>query len=328
MNPIWSICIPTYNRADCLQMNLENIFSQMDGLAKKEIEILVSNNCSTDNTDAIVKSFLNRGENISYYVNKENIGPDRNFLQCINKAHGKYVLLLGDDDYLLNGTIPKLLAVLKQDDYGVVYIANKMIMFSRNIPINDSENYKIKANTYNDSNLFLKKVSFFITFMSGSIFNKKYLERIDYYNKYIGSYLIQITFFIHAIFKAQNNMYIKSPVLASKKNDNGGYKITDVFCVSLNKLLNEFKQIGVTDATISSINDDVIIKFLPYFIAKIRNERTRFQDDDMEKVLNSVYSNNLKYYIFLYPILLLPPSIAKIYSYFPRLYGKLLKMLS
>lgn len=98
-----SILIPTYKRAECLKNNLEILnqhISQIDSYDK--IEIVISNNCSPDHTDEIVNKFVKDNPllNINYLIQKTNIGLEKNALEVLKHAHGKFVMYLGDDDYL------------------------------------------------------------------------------------------------------------------------------------------------------------------------------------------------------------------------------------
>jgi glycosyltransferase involved in cell wall biosynthesis len=71
-NPIISICIPTYNRADFLKICINNIINQ-DAFSENKIEIVISDNNSPDNTYEVVKTFQKNYSNIKYFKNHENI---------------------------------------------------------------------------------------------------------------------------------------------------------------------------------------------------------------------------------------------------------------
>lgn len=97
-----SICIPTCNRAEYLPVMLDSIFKQavFDG-----VEVVVSDNNSYDDTARVVKEYQALYKNLFYYKNDINVGFDRNVLNCISRAKGRYCWLLGDDDALLPGSI-------------------------------------------------------------------------------------------------------------------------------------------------------------------------------------------------------------------------------
>ena len=88
-----SIIIPAYNVEKHIKKCLDSITQQ----TKKELEIIVINDGSTDHTEKIVKGF--QDERIKYFKNKnQGIGKTRNF--GIEKATGKYLMFVDSDDYL------------------------------------------------------------------------------------------------------------------------------------------------------------------------------------------------------------------------------------
>ena len=93
--PLVTIGIPTYNRADrYLREAIKSALNQ----TYPNIEIIVSDNCSTDDTESLVKSFPN--PHLQYIRHKKNIGANNNFNYCLQKARGDYFLLLHDDDLI------------------------------------------------------------------------------------------------------------------------------------------------------------------------------------------------------------------------------------
>jgi glycosyltransferase involved in cell wall biosynthesis len=93
--PLISIGIPTYNRA---AGNLREALSSAVTQTYPNIEIVVSDNASSDNTGELVQSF--KDQRIRYYRQSENIGAHNNFNFCLEKARGDYFLLLHDDDLI------------------------------------------------------------------------------------------------------------------------------------------------------------------------------------------------------------------------------------
>lgn len=98
-----SILIPTYNRSIFLKKNLEAlkryIYSEQ---IESEIEVVVSNNFSPDNTDKVIKEFIDfsQGLYVNYIHQTENVGLEKNALAVLKNAKGEYVMYLGDDDYI------------------------------------------------------------------------------------------------------------------------------------------------------------------------------------------------------------------------------------
>ncbi len=96
-----SICIPTYNRASYLRETLESILPQLG----PDLEVVVSDNGSTDGTEEIIRQYQSRNPAIRYFRNDSNEGFDRNILRCVERADGEYVWFFGSDDVLKEGVV-------------------------------------------------------------------------------------------------------------------------------------------------------------------------------------------------------------------------------
>ena len=217
-NILLSICIPTYNRADKLDKNLNLL---INAIGKHEnIEIFISDNCSSDNTKSIVSQYLSLTNIINYHRNNENIGPDKNFLQCFKLAKGKYIWLLGDDDYVLGESLPRIIAVLSKGEYGLVHLRK----------FNNTTGPII----YTDSQLFLVDVDFMITFMSANIINSKYVNNVIVSDNMLSSNLLQVFFYIESALSGKQNVMFNSNVFYPQdiNNSNGGYNFFKVFIVN------------------------------------------------------------------------------------------------
>lgn len=110
MQPLLSICIPTYNRCRYLPETLDSILSQ----ATPEVEIVISDNASTDATQKVVAEYTTKYKNIYYERAESNKGPDANFLRVVSLAKGDYCWLLSDDDTVKPGSISKILQEIRQ----------------------------------------------------------------------------------------------------------------------------------------------------------------------------------------------------------------------
>jgi glycosyltransferase involved in cell wall biosynthesis len=89
----FTIGIPTYNRALYLGRALKSACDQ----TLPDVEVLVSDNASTDETPDVVRSF---GDRVRYHRNGENIGMWPNFAQLAQMAGGEYFSWLQDDDLI------------------------------------------------------------------------------------------------------------------------------------------------------------------------------------------------------------------------------------
>lgn len=92
--PSVSIGLPVYNGAGGIARCLQSLLAQ----SRVDIEIIVSDNASTDNTSEIVKAFAARDERIRYHRQSTNIGAHANFRFVLGAATAKYFMWAADDD--------------------------------------------------------------------------------------------------------------------------------------------------------------------------------------------------------------------------------------
>jgi len=92
MSPTVTIGIPTYNRSGMLRQAIQSILQQ----SYQDFEIVVSDDCSPDDTAQVVASFNDK--RIKYHRTATNLRPPRNWNECIRLAQGEFFALLPDDD--------------------------------------------------------------------------------------------------------------------------------------------------------------------------------------------------------------------------------------
>lgn len=96
--PKVSIIIPTFNRAKYLKKAIESALEQ----DYPNLEVIVSDNASTDDTPSVVKNFL-KNKKLRYFRNKTNIGMVANWRKALyNYVSGEWAIILSDDDYFVD----------------------------------------------------------------------------------------------------------------------------------------------------------------------------------------------------------------------------------
>lgn len=95
-----SVLMLTYNHQDFIAQAIEGVLSQKTTF---DIELIIANDYSTDNTDSIIKKIIERDNNakekIRYINNSKNIGMQPNFILAYNHCKGKYIAECEGDDY-------------------------------------------------------------------------------------------------------------------------------------------------------------------------------------------------------------------------------------
>lgn len=117
--PLVSVVIPTLNRCNTLQDTINSVRGQLRDFP---IEIVVSDNCSTDETQAL----LTGGEypDIRYFRHDPRISRVSNFMFAFRAAQGKYVTILYDDEVMLQGNLATKVPILEQHPDVVAVISS------------------------------------------------------------------------------------------------------------------------------------------------------------------------------------------------------------
>lgn len=135
-----SIIVPIYNASKYLKKCLDSLVNQ----TKKELEFILINDGSTDDSESIIKSY--EDDRIKYFKRSNHgIGKTRNF--GINKSTGKYIMFLDSDDYLKADACEVLYKRIEKEKLDVVvcdfYRVNSNVLEEK---INDFKNTSLKDN--------------------------------------------------------------------------------------------------------------------------------------------------------------------------------------
>jgi abequosyltransferase len=104
-----SFCIPTLNRAKLLQASLRSIVSQAD----HRVEIVIVDGGSTDETLAVIETFKASFPQICVHESESRSGVDRDILQSVAMASGRFCWLFSDDDLLAPGALERVLQLIR-----------------------------------------------------------------------------------------------------------------------------------------------------------------------------------------------------------------------
>lgn len=119
-----SILIPVYNRGSLIQETVQSALDQ----TYKNIEIIIVDNQSTDDTWEILQRLVLQDDRIKIFQNETNIGPVRNWERCINEASGQYGKILWSDDLIASQFLEKTVPYLEDDDVGFVFTGTEIFI--------------------------------------------------------------------------------------------------------------------------------------------------------------------------------------------------------
>lgn len=112
---ILTICMPTYDRKEKALLQIQNIIHQCSKLDESEVEYLISDNCSPDNTTSYLfeqLSFIPQYVKISRQG--QNLGLVGNLYYLFHEAKGEYVWFVSDDDRICEESVSSVLQLIKE----------------------------------------------------------------------------------------------------------------------------------------------------------------------------------------------------------------------
>ncbi|MBA0884379.1 glycosyltransferase family 2 protein [Flavobacterium undicola] len=223
-NKLLSICIPTYNRAEVLDETLKKLFFNPE-FNVNLIEVIVSDNCSTDNTTEVVGKY----PLVRYYRNEENI-KDRNYSVVLEYATGSYIKLFNDTLLFKEGALKAILDRIEKhrgDDSNLFFYGNTFLYSNCEVEIC----YKKK---------YLNTVSFLSTWIANFGVWREDFEKIKNKDRYAELQFVQVDWSYRII---ENNkktiIYFEDLFDVITPNKKGGYNVFDTF---INKYLSIIKQ--------------------------------------------------------------------------------------
>jgi len=319
--PLLTIAVPTYNRACYLRRSLTSVLSQSAGYGD-DVEIIVSDNCSSDDTVAVVEEFICAGHRISLLKNPSNIGPDGNFANCFQAARGKYFLLFSDDDVLLDGTLDQVIGLLRQGEFGVVHLG--AYFFNKDLVAERPRRPKGKQVIYRDVAKFAGAVNIWFTFISCNVINRELLGDSVQLEAFANTNLLQLGWTFPAMFEAQQNAHLTDYLVAAQFDNSGGYKFCEVFGVNINKVFTVLQErYGYDGGVFEAINRITLKRHLSKYILAARNDFGTFHQEDFLQILQPVFRSYASYWVFIYPAVKWPLPLAKLWCKICRRFAKM-----
>lgn len=230
-----SILIPTYNGASkFLDRTMSSIIEGVSLCEEGTVEVVLSNNASTDNTLEILKQY-DKYSFIRYFTNETNIGFARNIIRLTDEyARGKFGWVIGDDDVIVPASLPHIVEELKKDKIDYLNVDFTFVRSSSFTP--KESNYPVTYSTFAEALERVKAGNVLGTFMSSaivrlslfrqvpkeditpafdtyqSIFPNGYVNATAYHNKrcaYMNGYVI-LSFVHKKEWGSSDNMYLIS----------------------------------------------------------------------------------------------------------------------
>ena len=274
-----SICIPQYNRIAYLSKSL----SQIEKQEYPDIEVVVSDDCSDDDTEQVIRELQkNYKYPLIYKRNEKNLGYDRNYRQCIELASGDYCILIGNDDTIYQpNSISFLVNFLIREGYPELGFSN---FVEDNNPDVVVERAQVTQVLGADKYTALKNYSCF-SFVGGLIYKKSsFLEYNT--NKHDGSVYAQMYVGCLMVSKGCRLFSIKEPLVLKDLQLGAVYRSS--YRENIAKRWKDFK---VVDGGIPSVINVLISAF---------GDAGVLDQQIIKKIFLRIYTTTLPHWILDY----------------------------
>ncbi len=285
--PILSICIPTYNRSDCLDATIKSVVSQKVFQETSDVELVISDNASTDGTPQVVGKYVEEyPDKIFYLRNEKSVHSSDNFCRVLSSAHGEFLKLNNDTLTYRDGGLERLLSIVKEN------LSVQKPIFLYHIRELD----EIIACGGLDE--FVKAVSYFNTWIGAFCLWKKDLAQyLEYFITKRDCQLAQTYILFEMCVRQGCLVYYYNDFASVTPKNKGGYNVAEVFGHNYVGILKEYLNRGLLSKEVYEAEKrKVLLKQVNVYYFDLRNEFA-FEKSGYFKWLWADYKFNLYFWI-------------------------------
>lgn len=284
--PLLSICIPTYNRCEYLKKSLDSIVSQ-DGF-NEEVEIVISDNHSCDDTLIISKQYAKEYNNIKYFRNDENIG-DKNHPLSLKRASGILRKISNDTIIYRSGALKYMLDLVRSN------LNEKPVVFFLSSGTKNKEIFECDS-----IDSFIKYTSYFVTWIKSISFWEEDCHDMVIYEEDQVTRIPHVKFLLYCLNKRKKSVISDKEIMeiqyVTKKNLS--YGLYKVFYINFLEILQNYYDNGlISNETIYIVKRDLLLKFFTYWLVEIwwKPNDYLLDKEDLEELLEKSYSDEQYY---------------------------------
>lgn len=306
INPILTIAVPTYNGSKTIRNMLNILIPQITD----DVELLISDNCSTDETPTIIEEYKVQYPNIRTLYNKQNIGADGNFLQCMQQAKGDFVMLISDDDIIVENAVDKILTFLRMNPSVTLAYLESVAFRDTYIDVEHCHGYKFlepfdKSFVTTDKTTFFRCCRRLFGFTSSYVWSTKRIHEIKNPEQYFNTYFLQAYICLCCSNSPDDKLgVIQGPCIAiGEYGIIGNYDVALVEGINYQKMM---KQAIAWGYPAKEFNEWYEWKLCTLCRNAIIKERAVNQRKTSTKNVIIASKGHPKTWVKLYPLLLLP----------------------
>jgi glycosyltransferase involved in cell wall biosynthesis len=312
-----TIAVPTYNRAENLDLLLRTLVVELAGMAA-EVHIVVADNASTDRTPAVIAGFVKAWPASTILRQTVNRGPDENFCVCVEALESKYFWFIGDDDLPKEGFIAKLLALLKSHRPDLVSFGSEWVPAISG-PSQGGSIGALQPCILDRLN-FATEVNVWMTFISGIVINRETFlaaNPLAAIRRWTGTNLVQLGWVFAVLASGKRFVVLRQHCVLATSGNTGGYAVMTVFGANLPRIAREV--FGERSLEADAIIKRTLLGFLPGLALNSDNKTIgNFAREKALPDLRRMLGRYPSFWFTVYPIMCLPRPLAIPFRQFAR----------
>lgn len=284
--PLLSICIPTFNRASYLKEALDSMV--MDPAFGEKMEIIISDNASSDETQTIGEEYAAKYPNIHYFRNEENV-KDANFELSLRRGNGRYRKLSNDTIRYTPGTLSQMIDTIGKSDF------KTPLFFYPNI----NRHYYNSHTTVTSADEVVDCITYYIGWIGAFGLWAQDLDCLQVDRKYLEMMFVQVAWFFKLQSKHKKiNLYFGDFYYLHQPVKKGSYPLFKVHLTNLSHIMRDHNIKGLT---YERFKFRLLVQYMSHFIYSFK-----YLDRPTGFDLSGMWSTLLKEYGFrpyLYPLM-------------------------
>ncbi len=233
-NRLISICIPTYNRARYLGETLASVLPQLG----PDIDLVVSDNCSTDHTREIVARYQRCWPALWYFSNHANLGFDRNVLRCLELASGEYIWFLGSDDRLKEGAVEAVRQrIIEAPTRPTLVYVNHEVTDNAGQLLVASKVGDVRDREFTSAGECLDRLGLNLGFLSALVLRRERCAQVASIAEFVGSEWIHLHVVLSCLVGGGPIEYIGRPLVRARRSVTFDNDLTKVFVEQVDRIL-------------------------------------------------------------------------------------------
>ena len=270
----------TYNRSQYLKKSLRCVLRQIgnDALA----EILVSDNASTDDTRTFVEEMQKTYKNLRYHCNEKNVGAEGNIHRAIRESKGEYVLVAGDDDYFVDGSLHALITnIVRYRGVALFYLGNA----------------KIPRRVYTGAGClqYIGLVSYYMAWITSVVMRRELYAHISEPQKHDASHIPQVYLQMEMLKQRPDFAVLHGAFFAEGCGDHQpkGYNFAEVFIKNYFDILTE--AVDIPPAQLAAEKKRVLEQSILPWCRRIKEDHLGLSLDGLFDIVAAYYGEEPYY---------------------------------